>query len=92
MNEVLNPKTPLFFLAFIPQFINPHGRAMLQFMLLGCISVLLNLSADVMVAVVAGPIGQRLKESVRFRRGQRVFSGCSLIGLGTYVAVAGEDR
>src|SRR5690606_6111978 len=40
--EALNPKTALFFLAFLPQFISPHGPIVFQFVLLGTISVLLN--------------------------------------------------
>lgn len=90
--EVLNPKTALFFLAFIPQFINPHGAVVGQFLLLGAISVVLNTSADLVVVTLAGPIGQRLRTRPRFRRGQQVFSGCMLLGLGTYVALSGERR
>lgn len=90
--EALNPKAALFFLAFLPQFVNPQGPVALQILLLGCISVLLNTAVDLCVAGFAGPIGRRMRESVRFRRGQRVFSGCALIGLGAYLAVAGEKR
>ncbi|HJZ47258.1 MAG TPA: LysE family translocator [Roseiflexaceae bacterium] len=90
MTEVLNPKTALFFLAFIPQFIDSRGWIVGQFVLLGCISVLLNTSVDFVVAALAGPIGQRLQESIRLRRGQRLFSGCGLIALGAYVAIARE--
>jgi len=89
--EVLNPKTALFFLAFIPQFIDPQGWIVAQFVLLGCISVLLNTSVDFVVAALAGPIGRRLAESIRLRRGQRIFSGCGLIALGAYVAFAKEQ-
>lgn len=85
--EVLNPKTALFFLAFIPQFINPHGTLFLQFFLLGSISVLLNTSADVVVALLAGPLGQRLRTSARWRHRQRLATGGALIGLGAFVAV-----
>lgn len=92
VTEVLNPKTALFFLAFIPQFVNPAGAVVGQFILLGCISVTLNTSADFVVAFFAGPLGQRLTESLRFRRGQKYFSGCSLIALGAYAAVTGENR
>lgn len=88
--EMLNPKTALFFLAFIPQFVNPHGIVFLQFGLLGCISVALNTSADVVVALLAGPIGYRLRTSARFRRGQRWATGGALIGLGAYLALADE--
>ncbi len=88
ITEVLNPKTALFFLAFIPQFINPQSNIILQFVLLGSISVALNTSADIVIALLAGPIGQWLRTSTRFRRRQRLFTGWSLIGLGAYVAVA----
>lgn len=88
--EVLNPKTALFFLAFIPQFVNPQGAVVLEFILLGCISVFLNTSMDVIVATLAGPIGAQLKRRAGLRRAQRVFSGVSLIALGAYVALSGE--
>jgi threonine/homoserine/homoserine lactone efflux protein len=90
--EALNPKAALFFLAFLPQFVDPHGPVVAQTLLLGCVSVSLNTAVDLAVAFFAGPLGRRLRESVRLRRGQRVFTGCALIGLGTYVAVAGERR
>ncbi len=89
--EVLNPKTALFFLAFIPQFVNPDGNVVGQFILLGSISVLLNTSADFAVAFLAGPLGKRLKESVQWRQRQRRFSGGALIALGIYVAVIRES-
>jgi len=88
ITEVLNPKTALFFLSFIPQFIVPtRGRVFAQFLLLGAISVALNTSADLLVAFFAGPLGRRLKQSVRFRRRQRTASGLAMIGLGAWVAV-----
>lgn len=89
LTEVLNPKTALFFLSFIPQFIAPQqGHVFLQFMVLGALSVLLNTSADLLVVVLAAPLERKLKSSVRFRRGQRVASGLGMITLGTYVAIA----
>ena len=92
VTEVLNPKTALFFLSFIPQFIVPaQGRVFGQFLLLGAISVALNTSADLLVAFFAGPIGRRLKESVRFRRRQRTASGLAMIGLGAWVAAGDRD-
>ncbi|MBI1260049.1 MAG: LysE family translocator [Chloroflexi bacterium] len=90
--EVLNPKTALFFLAFIPQFINPRGVVVLEFLLLGSISVLLNSSVDMVVATLAGPIGVQLKRRARLRQAQRMFSGFSLIALGAYVALSGEKN
>ena len=88
--EILNPKTALFFLAFLPQFINPDGMLVTQFILLGTISVTLNTLADVVVASVAGPLSTMLKRSERVRRIPKLFSGFGLIALGAYVAVAGE--
>jgi threonine/homoserine/homoserine lactone efflux protein len=89
VTEVLNPKTALFFLSFIPQFITPErGHIFVQFLLLGSTSVLLNTSADLVVVMFAGPIGHHLKNSVRFRRRQRTACGLAMIGLGAWVAVS----
>lgn len=92
MTEVLNPKTALFFLSFIPQFVNrAHGHIFLQFVLLGTLSVTLNTSADVVVTLLAGPLGQRIRGSERFRRRQRTMTGAVMIGLGSYLAF-GESK
>jgi len=88
VTEVLNPKTALFFLSFIPQFITPErGHIVVQFLLLGATSVLLNTSADLAVVFFAGPLGHRLKTNPRFRRRQRTACGMAMIGLGAWVAV-----
>lgn len=92
ITEILNPKTALFFLAFIPQFINPQGNVVLQFIVLGSISVALNTSVDLVIALLAGPIGQCLRTNARLRRRQQLWTGWSLIGLGAYVAVAEGDH
>jgi threonine/homoserine/homoserine lactone efflux protein len=87
--EALNPKTALFFLSFIPQFIAPErGHVFWQFVALGIISVTMNTAADLLVVHLAAPLERKLKESARFRRGQRVTSGVGMIGLGAYVAFA----
>jgi threonine/homoserine/homoserine lactone efflux protein len=87
--EALNPKTALFFLSFIPQFIAPErGHVFWQFVALGIISVAMNTAADLVVVALAAPLERKLKSSARFRRGQRVASGAGMIGLGAYVAFA----
>ncbi len=90
--ELLNPKTALFFLAFIPQFIDSTGVVFAQFLLLGTLVVFLNTSADFVVVALAGPIGERLQTSQRLRTGQRIFTGSGLIALGGYVALTGNHR
>ena len=85
--EALNPKTALFFLSFIPQFISPErGHVFLQFAVLGIVSVSLNTAADLVVVWLSAPLERRLKSSARFRRGQRTASGLGMIGLGAYLA------
>ncbi len=90
--EVLNPKTALFFLSFIPQFVD-HTRAHVfwQFVTLGTISVSLNTTADLVVTMFAGPLGNRIRSSVRFRRRQRALTGMIMICLGTYLATSDSN-
>ena len=90
--EVLNPKTALFFLSFIPQFVvRGEGHVFLQFVTLGTISVILNTSADLIVIALAGPLGEKIRSSATFRRRQRTVTGAIMIGLGTYLATS-ESR
>jgi threonine/homoserine/homoserine lactone efflux protein len=88
VTEVLNPKTALFFLSFIPQFISPQiGHIFLQFLIFGMVSVAMNTSADLLVVSLAVPLGRKLRTSATFRRRQRLASGFGMIGLGAYVAL-----
>jgi threonine/homoserine/homoserine lactone efflux protein len=87
--EVLNPKTALFFLSFIPQFVvRANGHVFLQFVTLGTISVVLNTTADLIVIALAGPLGEKIRSSAVFRRRQRTATGVIMIGLGTYLATS----
>jgi threonine/homoserine/homoserine lactone efflux protein len=87
--EVLNPKTALFFLSFIPQFVNREtGHVFLQFLLLGSVSVGLNTAADLVVTALAGPLGNLIRSSAAFRRRQRTATGVVMIGLGAYLATS----
>jgi threonine/homoserine/homoserine lactone efflux protein len=88
LTEMLNPKTALFFLAFIPQFVDHAAPLLPQFILLGAISVALNTSADLVVVLAAAPLARRLNTSILWRRRQRQASGAALVGLGSYVAVS----
>ena len=92
LTEVLNPKTALFFLSFIPQFVAPaNGHVFLQFIVLGAISVSLNTVADLLVVCMASPLERKLKKSARFRRGQRISSGLGMISLGAYLVFADSN-
>ena len=87
--EVLNPKTALFFLSFIPQFVNrASGHVFLQFVTLGTVSVVMNTTADLIVIALAGPLGAKIRNSATFRRRQRTVTGAIMIGLGTYLATS----
>jgi threonine/homoserine/homoserine lactone efflux protein len=89
VTEVLNPKTALFFLSFIPQFVSPaFGHIFWQFVILGVISVALNTGADLLVVLLSAFLARKLQRSPRFRSRQRLTSGVVMIGLGAYVALA----
>jgi threonine/homoserine/homoserine lactone efflux protein len=89
VTESLNPKTALFFVSFLPQFAQPQaGPLAAQLALLGLISVTLNTSADMLVALAAGELGQKLTANRRWWRLQRKLSGGLLVGLGVYAAAS----
>jgi threonine/homoserine/homoserine lactone efflux protein len=86
--EALNPKTAAFFLAFIPQFLDPAaGYPALQFMALGLISVALNTLADIIVVAVATRARARLVSRPHLIRRLRQGSGLFIAGLGISLAL-----
>ena len=89
LTEVLNPKTALFFLSFIPQFVSRQGsHAFAGFFVLGLISVTLNTAGDVIAVLLAAPLKQLFTRSRRAQINQRRSSGVAMIALGAYVAVS----
>jgi threonine/homoserine/homoserine lactone efflux protein len=91
--EVLNPKVALFFLAFLPQFVDPElGRVWLQIVVLGAIFVVVGILSDGMYAVVGGTFGGVLKRSRAYLRIERYVSGLVFVGLGVVAAVTGHRR
>ena len=89
LTEVLNPKTALFFLSFIPQFVSRQGSHVFAgFFVLGLISVTLNTAGDVIAVLLAAPLKQLFTRSRRAQVNQRRSSGVAMIALGTYVAVS----
>ena len=74
--NTLNPKTALFFLAFLPQFVDPDaGAAWAQILVLGLLFAMLGFLSDSMWALVSGTLGERLRLSPSFPRVQRYVSG-----------------
>jgi len=87
--EVLNPKTALFFLAFLPQFVDASAAfpVWLQFAILGTICNLMFSSADIACVFLAGAMLARLKRSGRAQRLVQRAGGALLIGLGAHLAL-----
>ena len=91
--NVLNPKNALFFLAFMPQFVNvSKGHVGEQFLILGLMFTLLGLLSDGSWALMASSLGSRLRTSTRFLRFQRYFAGTAYLTLGAAAAFSGSGR
>jgi threonine/homoserine/homoserine lactone efflux protein len=87
---ILNPKTAMFFFAFLPQFVDASkGSIPLQLFTLGCIFVFMAIITDGLYSLLAGTIGKWLKESPIFIRTERYFIGSVYLGLGVTAALAG---
>jgi threonine/homoserine/homoserine lactone efflux protein len=87
--EALNPKTAAFFLAFIPQFLDPAGNyPALQFMALGLISVTLNTLVDIIVVMMAATARAGLTRRPNLLQRLRQGSGLFIAGVGVSLALA----
>jgi threonine/homoserine/homoserine lactone efflux protein len=91
--NLLNPKTALFFFAFLPQFVNPaRGNVTAQTLLLGVIFVGMAIVTDSLYALLASSLADRLRGSLHFQKGQRYFAGLVYVGLGITTALTGSKK
>jgi threonine/homoserine/homoserine lactone efflux protein len=91
--NVLNPKTALFFFAFLPQFADVSaGHVGFQIAFLGLVFVVIALLSDGAYALLAGTLGGWLRASRGYLRAQRYVSGTVFVGLGVAAAVTGPKR
>lgn len=91
--NLLNPKTALFFLAFLPQFVDVgRGHVAMQIAFLGLLFTLLGFISDGCYALAASAAGGWLKRSKTYLNVERYVSGVVFIGLGLTAAFAGNHR
>ena len=91
--NILNPKTALFFLAFLPQFVDvSRGSVTAQLLALGLLFTVMGMTSDGMYALLAGTARTWLKGNRGFLRVQRYVSGTVYVGLGLAAAFAGTNR
>lgn len=91
--NILNPKTALFFFAFLPQFIDPaKGNVVGQNLLLGSIFVGMALITDSLYALLASSLAGKLAGNKGFQKGQRYFAGLIYVGLGITTALTGSKK
>jgi len=89
--NLLNPKTALFFLAFLPQFVDAsRGAVAFQIVFLGLMFTLMGLTSDGLYALLAGSAGGWLKRNQHYLRWERFVTGGLFIGLGVTAALAGN--
>ena len=91
--QVLNPKVALFFLAFLPQFVDPsRGAAWTQVVVLGATLAFLGLLTDGLYALLGGTAGGWIRtKGLGLRRAGRYVAGGVYIALGAVAAVSGKD-
>src|SRR5580693_7352699 len=88
--NVLNPKTALFFFAFLPQFIDPaRGRVATQILSLGVLFACMGTTSDSLWALFSGSVASWLRNNQRWMRNERYVSGGILISLGVATAFVG---
>lgn len=91
--QVLNPKTALFFYAFLPQFVDPgRGSVIIQILFLGILFVLMATITDGLYALVASGVGKLLAQRAGFQRLQKYVTGVVYLTLGIAAAVTGTAK
>jgi threonine/homoserine/homoserine lactone efflux protein len=91
--NLLNPKTALFFFAFLPQFVDPaRGNVIMQNLLLGAIFVGLAIITDSLYALLVSSLAEKLRGNQRFQTGGRYFAGLVYVGLGITTALTGSRK
>jgi len=91
--NVLNPKTALFFFAFLPQFVDiSRGKVAGQILFLGLLFAVMGVLSDSVWALFAGTLAHALKRNTRWMRTQRYLSGGMLVSLGLATAFAGSSN
>ena len=91
--NLLNPKTALFYFAFLPQFVDPaKGNVTGQTLFLGAIFVGMAIVTDSLYALLASSLAERLRGSRQFQKGQRYFAGLVYVGLGITTALTGSKK
>jgi threonine/homoserine/homoserine lactone efflux protein len=87
---LLNPKTALFFGAFLPQFLSADTRSMIQSAVLGSLFVAIAATTDTIYALAAATIAPRLSRGGKLGTGGRYLAGSALVGLGLLTAFSGS--
>lgn len=91
--NVLNPKTALFFFAFLPQFIDvERGAVATQILFFGLIVVVIGFMSGSFYSLLASTIGNLLRGNLKFLRAQRYFAGSVYLGLGAATALTGTSK
>jgi threonine/homoserine/homoserine lactone efflux protein len=91
--NLLNPKTALFYFAFLPQFVDPaRGNVTAQTLLLGALFVGMACITDSLYALLASSLADRLRGNHHFQKGQRYFAGLVYVGLGITTAFTGSKK